>query len=251
MTLPPEAKLLEGHHMANMTPSSRGHTPDTMSTNALTSHIGSKSVDILSKSGKLCSCNFAIVINEWENPTFLHHYVPSDHSNMPSYARLRYSTGSAPSNVKKRFMPTVQSSITYLYPPAIKTAIDNHAPPSRNVTRNQPSALSLERPQTGKESTKPSSTPLPIQETLCHLPSCHRASKDVHLCMQVHQRQVCSTRQHSNLRNDSHPIHRNEGATYATKTIKYGPLLEKATTAMLWSQVPMHRVMQASIDATM
>ncbi len=138
MTMPPEAKLLESHHVANMTPLSRRHAMDPMSTDALASHNGSKSVDILSKSGKLRSCNFAIVvIKEWENPTFLHHYAPSVHSNMPNYARLHYkSTHSAPSNVKRRFMPTVQSSITYLYPLAIATANDNHAPRLRNITRN-------------------------------------------------------------------------------------------------------------------
>jgi len=70
MTLPPEAKLLESHQMATMTPSSRGHTMDPTSTDALALHTGSKSADILSKSGKLCSCNFTIVIKEQETTSF-------------------------------------------------------------------------------------------------------------------------------------------------------------------------------------
>ncbi len=165
ITLPAKAKLLESQHLANVAPSPRRHATDPTSTNVVTSHNGSKSVDILSKSGKLRSCNFVIVIKEWENPTFLHHHVPSVHSVTPSYARSCSSTRSAPSNAKRWFMPTVQSSITYLYPLAIKTAKDNHTPPSRNATRNQFLALSLKRPHTGKQSTKLSSTQLPIQET--------------------------------------------------------------------------------------
>jgi len=69
--------------------------------------------------------------------------------------------------------------------------------------------------------------------------------------MQVHQRQVHGTRQCRNPRNDSHPTHRDEGVNYATMAIKYGTLPEKATTGTLWSQVPTHRVMQASIDTHM
>jgi len=234
-----------------MTPLSRGHTQDPMSTDALASHTGSKSVDILSKSGKLCSCNFAIVIKEWENPNFLHHYALSVHSNTPGYARLSFkSTHHASGNVKGRFTPTVQSSITYLYPLAIETANNNHAPPSRNATRNQLLVQSLKRPHTGKQSTKLSSTQLPTKEMHCHLPSCHHACTDVHLHMQIHQRQVCSICQCSNLHNDSHPTHRHEGANHVRMAIKYGTLPEKAPTAMLWSQAPMQRVTQALINAT-
>ncbi len=68
--------------------------------------------------------------------------------------------------------------------------------------------------------------------------------------MQVHQRQVHGTRQCHDLCNDSHPTHWDEGANYTTMAIKYGTLPEMATTATLWSQAPMHRVMQALIDAT-
>ncbi len=46
MTLPPEAKLLESHHLANMTPLSRGHTTDPTSTDALASHIAPKQAEI-------------------------------------------------------------------------------------------------------------------------------------------------------------------------------------------------------------
>jgi len=69
--------------------------------------------------------------------------------------------------------------------------------------------------------------------------------------MQVHQRQVRSTCQCHNLRNGSYPAHRNEGANHARMAIKYGTLLEMATTAKLRSQAPMHRVTQASIDTNM
>jgi len=154
---------------------------------------------------------------------FFRHYAPSEHSSTLSYARPCFeSTHHALSYFKRRSKPTVQSSITYLYPPAIKTIINSHTPPSRNVTRNQLSALSLKRPHTGKQSTKLLSTQLPNKETHCHLPSCHHASKDVHIHMQVHQRQVCSICQCSNQRNDSSPIHQNEGATYTVK-IHDGP----------------------------
>jgi len=40
MTLPPEAKLLESHQLANMPPSTRGHTRDSKSINVLIMHTG-------------------------------------------------------------------------------------------------------------------------------------------------------------------------------------------------------------------
>jgi len=43
----------------------------------------------------------------------------------------------------------------------------------------------------------------------------------------------------------------NEGAHYITIAIKYGTQPEMASTAMLQSQVPMHRVMPALLDANM
>jgi len=48
------------------------------STNMLALHTHSKSVNTLSKSGKQLSCDFTIVIKEWETTSF-HHYVPSNH----------------------------------------------------------------------------------------------------------------------------------------------------------------------------
>ncbi len=41
-------------------------------------HTCSKAVDTLSKSGKRFSCDFTIVIKEWETTSFCH-YVPSNH----------------------------------------------------------------------------------------------------------------------------------------------------------------------------
>ncbi len=232
--------------MANMTPNSREHILDPTSTDALALHIGSKSVDILSKSGKLHLCNFTIVIKEWEIIIFFYHYVPSEYSYTLSYARLCFKSAChALSNVERRFKPTAQSSITYLTSPII----DNHAPLSRNVTRNQLLGFYMGS-HTGKQSTKLLSTQLPTKETHCHLPSCHHTSQDVHLPMLVHQRQVCSFCQCSNQHKDFYPTHQNEGANNATMTIKYGMQLEKATAATLWSQAPMHRVTQASIDTT-
>jgi len=83
----------------------------------------------------------------------------------------------------------------------------------------------------GNKGTKPFNTKLPPKETSHHLPSCHCTSKDVHLHMQVHKRQVCSICQCSNQYKDSILLHQNEGANYAAMTIKYGTLPEKASTA--------------------
>ncbi len=50
-------------------------------------HTDFKSVDALSKSGKLSSCDFTIVIKEWETTSF-RHYVLSDHSLCGNYGNM-------------------------------------------------------------------------------------------------------------------------------------------------------------------
>jgi len=62
------------------------------STNALALRTCFKSVNTLSKSGKQLSCNFAIVIKEWETTSFCHyvlsnHFLCGNYGNMPIMSR--------------------------------------------------------------------------------------------------------------------------------------------------------------------
>jgi len=236
--------------MANTTPSSRGHTLYLKSTNVLVLHIGSKTTHILSKSGKLCSCNFTIVIKEWEM-TFFHHYVSSECSDTPSYARLHFkSTQCALSNVDGRSKPTAQFSITFhiLLATAPKTV--GHVPLSRNITGNHlrpyptwgPIQSTREQPlqhQIANQGDSLSPTLMLLHQLRCSSPHASPPETGMqHLSMQQPMQRLLSNTL-------------NEGAHHATLEIKYSTQLEKATTAMLWSHAPMHGAMQASIDAIM